>query len=129
MVFIVRDFSRECQNLLLIKMASRGSRVFLMENCILPFLILNFGEEEGSANRNCNIDPFNQENRGNCEFFNLYKKIREAKDEKRFHAYLRMSMQTFDYILKMVERELMPMVTNFIKDPVLPEEMLVITLV
>lgn len=60
------------------------------------------------------------------EYHHLLPQMR--RDPERFHRYLRMYPSTFDYILSKISPYLEKNWTNFIKNPILPEEKLVITL-
>lgn len=59
-------------------------------------------------------------------YHHLFPELR--KDRKRFQRYMRMMPETFDYILEKISCKLMKNWTNFIKNPIYPEEKLVITL-
>ena len=50
------------------------------------------------------------------------------KDKKEFYKYMRMKATTFDYILSHIEGSLEKNWPNFITEPIVPEEKLVVTL-
>jgi len=60
------------------------------------------------------------------EYHHLFPDLR--KDRKRFSEYVRMQVETFDYILTKVESRLMKMWCNLHTQPILPEERLVVCL-
>lgn len=59
------------------------------------------------------------------EFNTLYESLRTDPD--KFHEYTRMSVSTFDYILKKIDTRLRVPCTNF-HSTISPEEKLIITL-
>lgn len=60
------------------------------------------------------------------EFHHLYNDLR--KDPGKFRNYMRMDIDTFDYILCQIQGSLFKRPSNFIKTPLSPAEKLVITL-
>lgn len=60
------------------------------------------------------------------EFHHLFSELRN--DPQKFHSYFRMSLLTFDYILKKISDKLMKKWTNFNLQPISPTERLAITL-
>lgn len=60
------------------------------------------------------------------EFHHVYPELRQ--NLQKFKEYLRMSIETFDYILSKVYSKLQKQWTNFNKAPIGPTEKLVITL-
>nr|CAI5833291.1 unnamed protein product [Callosobruchus analis] len=72
------------------------------------------------------VHPLNRVRSDYGEFHHLFKNVR--KDDERFFQYTRMSQNTFDYILQKVEPRLTKNWCNLHKQPILPEERLVITI-
>lgn len=71
------------------------------------------------------IHPINRERYLLIEFHHLYYKLRKYSD--KFFSYLRMSVQTFDYLLEKVNYRLDKNVTNFVKNRFIsPTERLII---
>lgn len=60
------------------------------------------------------------------EFHHLYPVLRQ--NPERFRNYLRMDIETFDYILEKIESRITKNWTNFNKSPIFPAERLVLTL-
>lgn len=65
-------------------------------------------------------------NREKGEFHSLYHELR--KHPEKFFNYSRMSIETFDYILLKIQCKLEKRWTNFITNPIVPCEKLIITL-
>ncbi|RVE45587.1 hypothetical protein evm_009784 [Chilo suppressalis] len=73
------------------------------------------------------IHPINRERKRFGEYHHLIvKKIKF--DEQRFYTYTRMIQETFYYILDLVKNRLMKNWGNWHKQPILPEERLVVTI-
>ena len=60
------------------------------------------------------------------EYHHLFGELKEDND--RFFKYLRMSLETFNYILSKIDHRLQKQWCNLHQQPILPEERLVITL-
>ncbi|RVE43458.1 hypothetical protein evm_011909 [Chilo suppressalis] len=77
--------------------------------------------------RKTGIHPINRERKRFGEYHHLF--VKELKfDDQRFYAYARMTKKTFNYILDLVENRLMKNWCNWHKQPILPEERLVVTI-
>ncbi|CAH2003195.1 unnamed protein product [Acanthoscelides obtectus] len=72
------------------------------------------------------IHSINRERITYGEYHHLFPSLK--KDDKRFFQYMRMSQDTFNYILEKVGNRLTKNWCNLHKQPILPEERLVITL-
>ncbi|RVE45420.1 hypothetical protein evm_009938 [Chilo suppressalis] len=73
------------------------------------------------------IHPINRERKRFGEYHHLFvKKIKF--DEERFYTYTRMIQETFYYIFDLVKIRLMKNWANWHKQPILPEERLVVTI-
>ncbi|GFO15015.1 protein antagonist of like heterochromatin protein 1 [Plakobranchus ocellatus] len=100
-------------------MATSFERDFLMlDGCLSKFLL-------ASNTRRIGVHEINQGRRENGEYHHLFHQLK--RHPERFHSYMRMSVDTFDYILKTVESKLMKSWNNW-HEPILPEERLVVTL-
>lgn len=66
---------------------------FLLDN---PFLKLE--------QKKCGIHPINKNRKKFGEYHNLFQELKQYED--RFFQYMRMSLDTFKYILEMVEHRL-----------------------
>ena len=71
------------------------------------------------------VHPMNANRHVYGEYHRTFQEIRQY--EERFYRYMRMKTETFDYILSEVQEVLTKQRTNF-KDPIGPEQKLVITL-
>ena len=71
------------------------------------------------------VHPLNADRFAKSEFFNLYHDFREY-DERFFRMY-RMHVNQFDHLLGVVREDLEKMTTRY-REPISPEERLVITL-
>ncbi|GFO07823.1 protein antagonist of like heterochromatin protein 1 [Plakobranchus ocellatus] len=101
------------------KMATSFERDFLMlDGCLSKFLL-------ASNTRRIGVHEINQGRRENGEYHHLFHQLKRHPEQ--FHSYMRMSVDTFDYILKTVESKLMKSWNNW-HEPILPEERLVVTL-
>lgn len=72
------------------------------------------------------VHPINTERTQYGEYYHLFKQLR--RDPERFFQYTRMTEDTFNYILEKVEHRLTKNWCNLHRQPILPEERLVITL-
>lgn len=72
------------------------------------------------------IHPINKGRDRHGEYHHLFKQLKG--DESRFFQYMRMTSETFKYILEKVEVSLTKTWCNWHKQPILPEERLVITI-
>lgn len=96
-------------------MSSSDEDFFLLDNIIPKIQRKRFG-----------IHEINKSRRNNSEYHNLFDDLK--RDEQKFFQYTRMTLETFNYILGKVERRLMKTWCNWHKQPILPEERLVVTL-
>ena len=78
------------------------------------------------SGRSCSVHSINKKRKELGEFHHLYFDVR--KDPIKFRQYLRINIETFDYILCNVKSKLWKKMTNFIQNPISPEEKLVVTL-
>lgn len=77
-------------------------------------------------NRRWNAHPVNKERTKHGEFYHLYQCLKCYPE--KFYEYLRMSQPTFKYIFQLIEPRIEKVYTNIHKQPVSPEERLVVTL-
>lgn len=75
--------------------------------------------------RTVSVHDVNKSRSTDGEYHHLFHQLKAYPD--RFHSYTRMSLNTFDYILKKVESKLSKAWCN-LHNPILPEERLVVTL-
>lgn len=75
--------------------------------------------------RSCWIHEYNMDRPLRGEYSNVYRQARMYED--KFYEYLRMTIQTFDCLLSTLEHRLTKITTKF-RQPLTPEERLVITL-
>lgn len=94
-------------------------KYLLLENSRLPRLILKKNKRRKA------VHEVNKNRLVYGEFYHLYPELRQ--DSARFFEFLRMSINTFDYILMKVKDRLQKKTTNF-KAPISPEEKLYVTL-
>lgn len=92
-------------------------KLWLIDNPRLRRLVLK--------RKRCAVHELNQDRAIYGEFHHLYKGLR--RNPERFFEFLRMSVETFDYILGRVKHRLKKKVTNF-KKPISPAERLYVTL-
>ena len=71
------------------------------------------------------VHPMNNRRFEKGEFFVLYPELRRFEDQ--FFNWFRMSVQKFDYLLKMIERRIQKQNTNW-REAISAEEQLIITL-
>lgn len=83
------------------------------------FLLFNSEREFGAH-------PVNLQREEYGEFHHLYKQLRNYP--RRFFQYLRMEIETFDYVKALVVTNLQKNWCNFHTNPITPEERLVLTL-
>lgn len=76
--------------------------------------------------REFGIHPINQKRGRYGEYHHLYEDL--VKHPDKFQDYTRMKMETFEYVLELIEGSLTKQWTNFIRQPILPREKLIITL-
>ncbi|XP_050293622.1 uncharacterized protein LOC126734133 [Anthonomus grandis grandis] len=95
------------------------SEDYLLENSALKVLCLK-------GVRSYTVHPLNQERHTLGEYHNLFPQLKEYPG--RFFQYTRMEHSTFVYILDLIQPEIVTKFTNFVKQPIEPEEKLVITL-
>lgn len=80
-----------------------------------------------ASNRRFSSHPINQRRQSLGEFHHLYNEVK--RDSDKFHEYLRMSPDTFNYILNVLQLNLKPRAyENFHANPITAEEMLVVTI-
>lgn len=72
------------------------------------------------------IHPVNRERQRYGEYHHLFLTLK--KHDERFFQYMRMTLNTFNYILEKTEHRLTKTWCNWHKQPILPEERLVITI-
>lgn len=80
----------------------------------------------GGLDRHYSVHPINKARKRFGQYHTLFFELRQHPD--RFFQYLRMEIATFDYILEKVSPYLRKNWTNYNKQPIGPEERLVITL-
>ncbi|XP_075440410.1 uncharacterized protein LOC142485089 [Ascaphus truei] len=95
------------------------------EMCIFFLMESVYLKTAFSGGRTTNVHDINRQRATLGEFATLYPFLR-AHDQK-FYEYMRMSIKTFDYILKHIEEAITPLQTNFCK-VIRAEERLMITL-
>lgn len=95
--------------------SSSSDEFYLLEN---SFLKLN--------RKLMGIHPINKNRKQFGEYHHLFKEIKE--DESRFFQYLRMSISAFNDLMEITQHKLIKNWCNWHKQPILPEEKLVITL-
>lgn len=76
--------------------------------------------------RKYHVHPLNQKRRSTGEYHNLFPSIKRYPD--KFKEYTRMNVDTFEDLLSKLEKPLTKNWTNFITEPILAEERLVVTL-
>lgn len=91
--------------------SSSDDDLFLLDNV---FLRLN-RKGQGIHPINCNRSVYG-------EYHHLFEELK--RDENRFFQYMRMTIETFNYILEKVEHRLIKTWCNWHKQPILPEERL-----
>lgn len=96
-------------------MSSSDEDFFLLDNIIPKIKRKRFGIHEINKNRGIY-----------SEYHTLFNDIK--RDEEKFFQYTRMTLETFNYILGKVEHRLIKTWCNWHKQPILPEERLVVTL-
>lgn len=72
------------------------------------------------------VHPLNKKRKYYGEYHHLYKDLR--KDSQRFFEYMRMSINTFDYILNKIEAKINKAWKNCHAQPIIAEERLMLTL-
>lgn len=98
---------------------SSVKKYLLLENSRLPRLLFK------RKKRRKAVHEVNKMRYVYGEFHQLYPQLRQ--DSARFFEFLRMSIETFDYILTKIKDRLRKKITNF-KSPVSPEEKLYVTI-
>ena len=80
-----------------------------------------------SSNRMHSAHPVNQRRQKLGEYHQFFQELK--KDEDKFHSYMRMSTETFTYILNKIKSKLDVLeYKNFHTNPILAKERLVLTL-
>ncbi|XP_050292833.1 uncharacterized protein LOC126733542 [Anthonomus grandis grandis] len=102
-------------------MFSDSEDEILFDNAALRGLIVM-----GGLNRTCSVHPINKSRKRFGQYHTLFFELKQHPD--RFFEYLRMDIATFNYILEKVSPCLQMNWTNYNKQPIGPEERLVITL-
>ena len=72
------------------------------------------------------VHPINRKRREYGEYHHLFIELK--KDNQKFFEYMRMTQDTFYYILNKIEHRLAKTWNNWHRQPILQEERLVITL-
>lgn len=85
-----------------------------------PFLRKNLLKKKKVA-----VYPMNRQRKMYREYHHLYNDLR--KSPERFFEYLRMSVETYDFILCKISQRIKKKTTNF-KKPILPAERHYITI-
>ena len=100
------------------------NELLLLENSALKIWYLL--QKADTRGRSCSVNLINKDRSTLGEFHHLYHQLRN--DPEKFHAYFRMTIPTFDYILDKIQDRLLKKWTNFNRQPINPTERLVITL-
>lgn len=99
-------------------MFSDSDDEILFDNAALRILL--------ASSRQYNVHPINKRREMMGQYHNLFLKLKNYPN--KFFEYLRMSLSTFNYILKKVASHLTKKWTNFLHQPIQAEERLVVTL-
>lgn len=99
-------------------MFSDSDDEILFDNATLRILL--------TSSRQYNVHPINKRRNMMGQYHNLF--LKQKKYPEKFFEYVRMSLSTFNYILEKVAGHLTKKWTNFIRQPIGPEERLVVTL-
>ncbi|XP_065084914.1 uncharacterized protein LOC135707109 [Ochlerotatus camptorhynchus] len=94
-----------------------------MKNILLLMLRDDFFFED---DREFGVHPINQKRQIYGEYHHLYPDL--VKHPAKFRNYTRMRIETFNYVLGLIEERLTKQWTNFVQQPILPREKLIITL-
>ncbi|CAH1955131.1 unnamed protein product [Acanthoscelides obtectus] len=70
--------------------------------------------------RSCSVHEINKSRHVHGEFHHLYEELRQHPE--KFKSYFRMSIVTFDYIVKKIQHKLVKSWTNFNCNPISPTE-------
>lgn len=100
-------------------MNSVTKKLLLMENPRLRWLIRK------KTTKRQGVHDLNKNRATYGEYHHLYRQLRG--DPVRFFQFLRMSVETFDYILDIIKHRLKKKTTNF-KKPISPSERLYVTI-
>ena len=95
--------------------------LFLLDSSLTRLMLPGVGRKR----RGTNIHEINKTRSIDGEYHHLFKQLKAFPE--RFHSYTRMNLDTFNYILNIVESKLTKTWCNF-HEPILPEERLVVTL-
>jgi hypothetical protein len=98
------------------KMTSSSDDVFLAESVHVKLL----------QRRKVGVHVINRHRKKLGEYHHLFPQLKG--DPQRFYTYMRMELATFDYILRNIEGRLVKKWANWHKQPIEPEERLVIFL-
>lgn len=101
-------------------MFSDSEDELLYDNAALRFLVVGLGIRKYS------VHPVNKRRRSFGQYHTLFAELK--LHPQRFAQYLRMDIATFEYILNALEPHLRQKWTNFNRQPIQPEERLVVTL-
>ncbi|XP_039289226.1 uncharacterized protein LOC111064625 isoform X1 [Nilaparvata lugens] len=100
-------------------MLSDSDDEYLLENSALKVLCVK-------GVRSCAVHPLNEKRDTLGEYHHLFPQLKEYPDQ--FFQYTRMEYSTFQFILNHIQPQMVTKFTNFVKQPIEPEEKLVITL-
>ena len=99
-------------------LSSKDRRIFLLENSFLRRRLLT------KKKKRIGVHEMNKKRSVLGEFRHIYEELR--LDRERFFKFLRMSIETFDFLLSKVQFKLTKQVTNF-KKPISAAERLYVT--
>lgn len=100
-----------------LQMESSSDEEFVLLDSLFPKLI--------RPRRRYGVHTINKERASLGEYHHLFRQLKCYPD--RFYAYMRMTVETFGYILNKIEHRLMKIWCNWHR-PILPEERLVVTM-